>query len=191
MKRYEFKNKLKELNKNNIAITGHMGSGKSAIGKIIAKYCGFKHFDSDKEITILTNKSINNIFKENGEKYFRNIERKVLVPLIMKKNIVISMGGGSVTNELIRKKLNKYSITVFLDVSINILEKRLKNSINRPLLKNVNLREKVKELDTARRKYYLLSDIILNNNDIAPINVYQNFLKEFSNYYEKTNSNIN
>ena len=64
---------------------GHMGSGKSLIGKIIAKQLGFQHLDSDLEIIKLTNKSINQIFEEKGEQYFRSVETKTLLSLIGKK----------------------------------------------------------------------------------------------------------
>ena len=70
------------------------------------------------------------------------------------------------------------------------LEKRLKKSTNRPLLKNVDLAEKVKELDIARRKYYLLSDIIIKNTN-SPIDACKNFIKKFAYFHEKTNINKN
>ena len=91
---------------------------------------------------------------------------------------------------LIRDKLKKKSITIFLDVSLLELEKRLKKSTNRPLLKNVNIAEKVKELDIARRKYYLLSDIIIQNTNL-PTDACKNFIKKFANFHEKTNTNKN
>ena len=75
---------------------GHMGSGKSLIGKIIAKQLGFQHLDSDLEIIKLTNKSINQIFEEKGEEYFRSVETKILLSLIEKENVIISLGGGSI-----------------------------------------------------------------------------------------------
>ena len=190
MESLEFKNKLKELKKNNIAIMGHMGAGKSIIGKILAKKIDFQHIDSDYEIIRFTKKSINKIFKDEGEKYFRNIETKIVLKLIEKKNVVLSLGGGAILNRLIRDKLKKNSITLFLDVSLFKLEKRLKKSINRPLLKNVNLEEKVKELDIARRKYYLLSDIIIKNTN-SPVDTCKNFIKKFANFHEKTNINKN
>ena len=190
MKRSEFKNIYKELNNKNIAIMGHMGSGKSLMGKIIAKQLGFQHLDSDLEIIKLTNKSINQIFEEKGEQYFRSVETKTLLSLIEKKNVIISLGGGSILDKLIRDKLIKKSITVFLDTSLKILEKRLKKSVKRPLLKNVDIKRKLKELDFNRRKYYLQADIIIQNID-NPLNTYKNFINEFFKFHEKTNSNKN
>ena len=190
MKRSEFKNILLEFGKKNIAIMGHMGSGKSLIGKIIAKQLGFQHLDSDLEIIKLTNKSINQIFEEKGEQYFRSVETKTLLSLIEKKNVIISLGGGSILDKLIRDKLIKKSITVFLDTSLKVLEKRLKKSVKRPLLKNVDIKRKLKELDFNRRKYYLQADIIIQNID-NPLNTYKNFINEFFKFHEKTNSNKN
>ena len=190
MKRSEFMNIFKELGKKNIAIMGHMGSGKSLMGKILAKQLGFQHLDSDLEIIKLTNKSINQIFEEKGEQYFRSVETKTLLSLIGKKNVIISLGGGSILDKLIRDKLIKKSITVFLDTSLKVLEKRLKKSVKRPLLKNVDIKRKLKELDFNRRKYYLQADIIIQNID-TPSNICKNFIKEFFKFHEKTNSNKN
>ena len=188
MESIEFKNKLKEIKKNNIAIVGHMGAGKSIIGKILAEKVDFKHIDSDHEIIKFTKKSINQIFQEKDEEYFRKIEEKIVLKLIEKKNIVLSLGGGAILNKLIRDKLKENSITLFLDVNLLKLEKRLKKSTKRPLLKNVNLLEKIKELDIARRKYYLLSDIIIQKTN-SPIDTCKNFIKKFSNFHEKKNIN--
>ena len=190
MKRSEFMNIFKELGKKNIAIMGHMGSGKSLTGKILAKQLGFQHLDSDLEIIKLTNKSINQIFEEKGEQYFRSVETKTLRSLIGKKNVIISLGGGSILDKLIRDKLIKKSITVFLDTSLKVLEKRLKKSVKRPLLKNVDIKRKLKELDFNRRRYYLQADIIIQNID-NPLNTCKNFINEFFKFHEKTNSNKN
>lgn len=190
MKSSEFKNIFKELNKRNIAIIGHMGSGKSIVGKMLAKQLDFQHIDSDQEIVKLTDKSINQIFEEKGEQYFRDVETKILLRLIEKKNVVISLGGGAILEKLIRLKLKKRSITLFLNTSLKTLEKRLKKSFKRPLLKNVDIKRKIKELDFDRRKYYLQADIKIQNID-TPSDACKNFIKEFLKFHEKTNSNKN
>ena len=99
---------LSKINRKNICIMGLMGSGKSVIGKELSKFLDFKFYDIDKEIELKTKKSINEIFKENGELYFRNLEEKICVKLLNQNNCVISLGGGSVTNKKIRK-LRVYS----------------------------------------------------------------------------------
>jgi len=92
MESLEFKNKLEELKKNNIAIIGHMGAGKSIVAKTLAKKIDFKHIDSDYEITRFAMKSINKIFQEKGEEYFRNIETEIVLKLIEKKKCHIIIG---------------------------------------------------------------------------------------------------
>ena len=180
MKSREFKNILKELKKKNLAIMGHMGSGKSVLGNLIAKKLNLRHIDTDREIVKFTSLSINKIFEEHGEQYFRNIEKKILLKILEKKNVIISLGGGSIINDEIRKKLAFNSITLFLNTNLIELEKRLKKSINRPILKNINIKKKLNELDKKRRKYYLLSDITIENNNNTLNDLHENFIKKLS-----------
>ena len=112
-----------------------------------------------------------------------------MLKIIEKKNVVISLGGGSIKSNEIRKKLASNAITLFLDVNIIQLEKRLKKSINRPLLKNVDIKNKLNELDNKRRKYYLLSDINIENNNKTLNELYQNFIKNLSILDGKKNKN--
>ena len=90
MKSSDFKKILKDLKKKNIAILGHIGSGKSLIGRKLAKKFDINHIDSDTEIIKSTKKSINEIFDEGGEDYFRKIENKILSNILQKKKIIIS-----------------------------------------------------------------------------------------------------
>ena len=87
---------LSEINKKNICIIGLMGSGKSMIGKDLSKYLNLNFYDTDKEIELKTKKKINEIFEEEGESYFRDIEEKVCIEILTNDNCVISLGGGSI-----------------------------------------------------------------------------------------------
>ena len=183
MKSHQIISLLNGINKKNIAIIGNMGCGKTAFGKLIAKKIDYKHIDSDKKIVTLSKKSINDIFKEDGENYFRKIESKIVLNLIDKKNIILSLGGGSIRSLAVRNKLIKNSLTVFLDVDLKILVSRLRKSKHRPLLLNTNIDKKIIELDIQRRKYYLKSDIKLSNTgDIN--NTYKIFKQEITKLYE-------
>ena len=112
--------KLNNYDKNIIVITGHMGSGKSLIGKKLAKYLNWQHFDSDKEIEKSEEKKISEIFKDNGEKYFRKQEEIIIKSLLNKKYSVISLGGGSVTIKDIRK-LTSIVVTGLFTIVFNVL----------------------------------------------------------------------
>ena len=179
------KNYQKYQNKS-IAIIGHMGSGKSIVGKLIAKNLKLKHLDSDQLIEKNTKKTINQIFCNESELGFRKIEEKIILNFSNMKNIVLSLGGGSILSQKIRKFLKKEYITLFLDVDIATLTKRLKKSTRRPLLLNVNIEEKIKELDSLRRQYYLLADITLKNYE-TPLETLSEFLKKYNKLNEKNN----
>ena len=179
------KNFQKYKNKN-IALIGHMGSGKTSVGKLIAKKLKLKHFDSDQLIEKHTKKTINQIFDSEGELGFRIIEEKTILNFINEKNIVLSLGGGSILSQKIRELLKNEFITLFLDVDIDILINRLKRSSRRPLLLNVNIEKKIKELDDIRRQYYILADIKLKNYE-NPIETLSDFLIKYNKLNEKNN----
>ena len=159
-----FKKILNKINKKNIVIIGHMGSGKSLFGKKIAYHYNIEHIDTDKEISKSENSTINDIFYFKGEKYFREIESKIVLKILEKRNVVISLGGGSILKKETRDGIKKQSFSIFLDVKTDMLYKRLKNSKNRPLLKDTNILTTLKQLDTKRRKHYLNADIIIDNS---------------------------
>ena len=100
----------------------------------------------------------------------------------------MSLGGGSILDSSIRSELKKNSITFFLDIHLEELGKRLRNSTKRPLLKNTNITAKIKQLDTERRKYYLLADITIKDLNIAT-DICQNFLDKLTDLHEKNNIN--
>ncbi len=159
-----FKKILFNIKKKNVAIMGHMGSGKSSFGKKIAHHFNIEHIDTDKEIAKFENTTINEIFSLKGSAYFRKIESEIVLDILDKKNIVISLGGGSILAKEVRKRIKKQSFSIFLDVKIDMLYKRLKNSKNRPLLKDANILTTLKQLDTKRRKHYLNADITIDNS---------------------------
>jgi len=157
---------LNEFKKKNICIMGLMGSGKSIIGKDLSKYLNIKFYDTDKEIELKTNKSINKIFKEDGEKYFRDIEEKICIELLGYDNCIISLGGGSIINKNIRKVIKKNSYSIYLQVKLINLMNRLKSSKKRPLLnKKDNKKELLEDLYNERRKFYKNADFIVSNNN--------------------------
>ena len=154
---------LEKLGKKNICLIGLMGAGKSVIGKLLAKELRMRYYDSDKLIEKKLNKSINQIFSDHGESYFRNIEENIVLSLLDKKNCVISLGGGSIISKLTRKALFLNSFSVYLKVDIEILYERLKKSKKRPLIINKNIKEKLIHLTQDRNKYYRKANLIVNN----------------------------
>ncbi len=157
---------LAKIKRKNICIMGLMGSGKSIIGKDLSKYLNFKFYDTDKEIELKTKKSVNEIFKEDGELYFRKLEEKICIKLLNQNNCVISLGGGSIINTEIRNSIKENSYSIYLQVRLNNLVNRLKSSKKRPLLNNnISKVEILKNLYNNRKKFYEKADLIVNNDE--------------------------
>ncbi len=157
--------KFSQIKKRNICIIGLMGSGKSMIGRDLSKYLKIKFFDTDKEIELKTNKSINSVFSEHGEAYFRDIEEKICLKLLDYNNCVISLGGGSIINTKIRKAIKANSYSIYLKVKISNLLKRLESSKKRPLLnQSISKEATLKKLYKERQRFYDEADFIVNNN---------------------------
>ena len=97
----------------------------------------------------------------------KSIPQPYLVPKknSNEKKIIISLGGGAITNKKIRKLIEKYSYNIYLQVKIDILITRLKNSKNRPLIINKNLNATLKELINKRKKFYQKADLIIYNEN--------------------------
>ena len=149
----------------NICLIGMMGSGKTIIGRELSKKYDVIFYDSDTEIESHTKKTINLIFENYGEKYFREIEEKTCSDLIKKNNCIISLGGGSITSEKVRWLLKEHSITIYLKTNISILVTRLMKSKKRPLLNQLDKKKVLEDLYEKRKKYYNNADIVVKNNN--------------------------
>ncbi len=142
----------------NLTLTGMMGVGKSTIGKNLAKKLNYNFVDIDKLIEIKEGASINLIFKNKSEKYFRKIEHEITLKELEKDKSVISLGGGAFMNKSIRAKTKTNSISFWLDVHLDELIKRLKKTRRRPLLFKKNLNDTIKKIYFERKEDYSRAD---------------------------------
>ena len=158
---------LTKIKKKNICIIGLMGSGKSIIGKDLSKYLNLEFYDTDKEIEQKTNRSINSIFKDEGEAFFRDIEEKICLELLNNDNCIISLGGGSIINQKVRNSIKVNSYSIYLKVKLSNLLRRLKLSKKRPLIdNNQNKKETLENLYIRRQRFYEKADFtVTNDND--------------------------
>ena len=167
-------------NKLNISLCGMMGSGKSAIGKILAHRLDYKFIDVDKVIEIDAGKTIKKIFEEDGEEYFRDLEERITTNILKHKETIVSLGGGAIINNKIRSSIKKNSYNVYLNVNVDILTKRLQNSKTRPLIYKKNLKKELSNLISIREKFYRKADLIIKNEKSA-IETITNILKKIIN----------
>ncbi|ADO77034.1 3-dehydroquinate synthase [Halanaerobium praevalens] len=139
-----------------IVLTGFMTAGKTTVAKIIAAKKNYKFYDSDQLIEAKEKMTIKEIFKLKGEKYFRKIEKEIIMNLLKtKKNLVLATGGGSIINKELRNLILEQSESFCLDLSPEaVLKREKKSKIQRPLLAGNNKLNKVKKLLAKRKKYY-------------------------------------
>lgn len=146
----------------NIVLTGFMGTGKSAVGRILSKELTYAFIDSDCEIEKEQKMSITEIFKNYGEAKFRDIESDIIKRLSEMEGVVISTGGGVVLRESNIENLRKKGVIVCLTASAETILKRVKQSNDRPLLQVDNPLQRIKELLTSREQCYRNADITIS-----------------------------
>jgi shikimate kinase len=137
----------------NIYLIGPMGSGKTSVGGELAEKLKQPFVDTDDLIIQEANKSINQIFDEDGEKFFRELESKVLKSISKEKNLIVATGGGIVLSEANRTLLQATGKIIYLKISVKEQILRLAKETNRPLLKNRN-KKMLEALNGERRPYY-------------------------------------
>mgnify|MGYP001391676746 FL=1 len=168
-----------KINKN-LVLVGMMGSGKSTIGKILSKKLDFEFIDTDSKIEELEKKTISEIFKLNGEKYFRDIEEVISLRSLKLNNKIIALGGGGYINPVIRKCAQKKCLSVWLNWESETLINRIKNSKKRPLaVKMDNLG--LQKLIVKRSIMYNLSDYKINCDKLDKKQIVEKIINLYEN----------
>ena len=167
--------------KKNLVLTGMMGVGKSTIGRKLSKKLKLEFVDIDQIIEKKEKNTINEIFKNKGENYFRKIEKKTTLEILKRKNLVIALGGGSFVNSSIRKEVINSSISFWLDLSLKFLLLRLKNAKKRPLLNQDNLEKNINKIYLERKKIYNESNYRIKCNSINAEEIVDKIIKLYEN----------
>jgi len=151
-----------KTNTGNIILIGMMGSGKTTVGKILAKQLHKEFIDCDEEIQQRTGVSIPHIFDVEGESGFRQRESTVIDELASRQNIVLATGGGAVLSLQNRQVLNRCGIVIYLKSNVHDLWQRTRHDHNRPLLQTADPKAKLQELYEQRDPLYLeTADIVV------------------------------
>ena len=163
--------------RKNLVLTGMMGVGKSTVGKCLAARLSFNFVDIDKVIEKKESSSINLIFKNKSETYFRKLENDITILEVKKKNSVISLGGGAFLNKSIRRAVKNSAVSFWLDVNTDELIKRLKKSRKRPLLYKKNINETVNKIYLERKRTYNEADYRIKCNFLSTDAIVEKILK--------------
>ena len=169
---------------NQIYLIGPMGSGKSTMGRLLAKKLGLPYFDLDKLIEDQEKMSISDIFQKHNEKYFRDLESITLKQYADESNFVISTGGGCVLRDQNLNILRK-GLVIYLKISIETQFERVKNRTHRPLLNNVT-KDTLVLLDKERGSVYSsISNIEVDVSNLDKEDVLSTIIRRLESYSEK------
>ncbi|NPA54111.1 MAG: shikimate kinase [Aquificae bacterium] len=167
----------------NIFLVGFMGSGKSTVGKILSEKTGLKFIDIDEEIEKKQGKKIKDIFKEKGEKFFRNLEKEEIKNLAQKEGFIVSTGGGLGANPENMKIMKKNGIVVWIDVSLDEILRRCGNDMERPLLNQPY--ESLKNLYEERKKVYSQAHIHIQGENKVPEKIAEEILEKINGNFHR------
>jgi shikimate kinase len=167
-------------------LIGPPGSGKSSVGRALGQRLKLPFTDTDILIEKKCQKAISEIFIEDGEPHFREIERAVVLDQLAIGNGILSLGGGSVLDPLTHQALSSTAAPiVFLDVSLSSASPRVGFIRDRPLLLG-NPRAKWQELMNVRRPIYEgLADITILTDELSPIQVSQKIVEILDSHRAK------
>jgi shikimate kinase len=149
----------------NVFLIGPMGSGKTAVGRCLAKLLHLEFHDSDAEIELRTGVDIPFIFEKEGESGFREREREVIDSLTQLQNVVIATGGGAVLLPENRERLSSRGRVVYLNTGVEQQLERTRHGRQRPLLYTDDPETKLRELMAQRLPLYeSIADIIVTTD---------------------------
>jgi shikimate kinase/3-dehydroquinate synthase len=147
----------------NIFLIGLMGSGKTTVGRALARKLNLRFVDSDHEIESRTGATIPLIFEIEGEQSFRQREADVIRDLTEQDGVVLATGGGAVLNEASREYLKTRGTVIWLRASVHNLLQRTSLDRNRPLLRTADPRKRLEELAVQREPFYReIADLIVD-----------------------------
>ena len=162
-----------------------MGSGKTTIGRSLAKRMDLEFIDSDREIEARTGVSIPTVFEIEGEEGFRKREAQVIAELSQLSRHVVATGGGVVLRQENRSNLRASGFVVYLNVPPHTLWERTRHDRNRPLLKVADPLQKLKELYTLRDAFYReVANLVIDGSRINAQGILQLLIKELGEQWK-------
>ncbi len=159
-----------------------MGTGKTEVGKALARHLGFTYIDTDEIIEKMAGKSIPRIFSEDGEAHFRQLEKSVIQSLINLQHHVIATGGGAVIFDENIENMKRAGVVICLTASPEVIYERVKHDTHRPLLQVPDPQKRIRELLDQRQAQYQKADFIIDTSHLTIEEVVQNILDKIKEY---------
>jgi 3-dehydroquinate synthase len=155
----------------NIILTGFSYTGKSVVGREVAKRLSWDFIDVDDEIVSVAGKPIPDIFAQDGEKKFRELERQALKRACQRRKVVIATGGGAVVDAGNRELMKRSGVVICLEAQPDTIYRRLladaEKGVVRPLLLSPNPEQRIQALKESRQPYYALCDWTVHTDNLT------------------------
>jgi shikimate kinase len=169
--------RIKALKMKNIYLVGFMGTGKTTVGRELARKKKWRFVDLDELIGFREGRSIADIFSKKGELYFRALEKKILKEISLEKGFVVSCGGGIVCDEDNIRVMKETGMVICLKAQPSVILKRTKRLNSRPLLNVNNPKEKINLLLKLRAPYYAKADKLIDTSKLSISKVAEEVLR--------------
>ncbi len=174
------------MDKNNILLTGFMGTGKTTISHELHRITKMEEIDLDAYIVEKMNCSINDIFEKQGETFFRNLETDCLKEILKKKNIILSCGGGTGLRTKNVDLMRQNGKIVLLTAEPQTIYDRVRNHTERPLLnQNMNVEYIAELLEKRKNAYFEAADMIICTDGRNTADICQEILMKIEKIFGK------
>ncbi len=170
-----------------LVLIGLMGSGKTSVGKLLAKELGLGFYDSDEEIEKAAGCTVSEIFERFGEPHFRDGERKVIARLMEGGPCIIATGGGAVMTPQTAELIWAQSLSLWLKADIDVLVKRTSRNNDRPLLKEKDPHEVFGQMIKDRYPVYEKAILTVEGYDDSPKETLHRVLETLYGYLNDDN----
>ena len=163
----------------NLAIAGFMGVGKSTVGRLLAAQLRYDFLDTDDVITARANRSITEIFAQQGEAVFRQMERDLVAELAQRQKTVISTGGGLIVDPVNLASLKQHALVVCLWATPEAIWERLQHQHHRPLLDDPDPLAVIRRLLAERESSYRQADVLIGTEHRSSKDVALHIAQQF------------
>ena len=165
-----------------LVLVGMMGSGKSSIGRRLARIYSVPFIDADTEIEKAGGADICYLFERYGEQDFRRIEERIMERLLKGKKCILASGGGAFLSETTRKNVKENAVSVFLDAHVDTIIRNTKGRTHRPLLNVENPQDVILTLLEKRRAFYQEADLHLEYKEETMGQVLKKLVREINRF---------